>query len=52
MECDGLNMLGPGSGTISRYGLVGIGVALMEEVCVTVWVSNEILLLTTWEPVF
>ena len=25
--CDGLNMLGPGS------GLVGVGVSLLEEVC-------------------
>jgi hypothetical protein len=29
----GLKMLGPGSGTIWRYSLVGVGVALMEEVC-------------------
>ena len=28
--CDGLNMLGPGSGTIRRYGLVGVGVVLLE----------------------
>jgi hypothetical protein len=29
-----LNMLGPGSGTIrSRCHLVGVGVALSEEVC-------------------
>ena len=26
--CDGLHMLGPGSGTIRRYGPVGVGVAL------------------------
>jgi len=26
-------MLGPGSGTIWRCGLVGLGVALLEEVC-------------------
>jgi hypothetical protein len=26
-------MLGPGSGSIRRYGPVEIGVALMEEVC-------------------
>ena len=26
-------MLGPGSGTIRRCGLVGVGVALLEEVC-------------------
>ena len=30
--CGGLNTLGPGSGTIRRYGLVGVGVALLEEV--------------------
>jgi hypothetical protein len=28
VECDGLYMLGLGSGTIRRYGLVGIGVSL------------------------
>jgi hypothetical protein len=26
--CDGLNMVGPGSGTIRRYGPVGVGVSL------------------------
>jgi hypothetical protein len=26
LECGGLYILGPGSGTIWRYGLVGIGV--------------------------
>ena len=31
--CGGLNMLGPGSGTIKRCGLVGVGVTLLEEVC-------------------
>ena len=30
--CRGLNMLGTGSGTIRMRGLVGIGVALLEEV--------------------
>jgi hypothetical protein len=30
--CPGLNMLGPGSGTIRRCGL-GVGVALLEWVC-------------------
>jgi len=30
--CDGLNMLAQGSGTIRRFGLVGVGVALLEEV--------------------
>jgi hypothetical protein len=32
-QCVGLNMLGPGSGTIRRCGLVRVGVALLEEVC-------------------
>jgi hypothetical protein len=31
-KCNDLNMLGPGSGTIRRCGLVGVGVALLEEV--------------------
>ena len=31
--CGGLNMLGPGSDTIRKCGLVGVGVALLEEVC-------------------
>jgi hypothetical protein len=26
-------MLGPGSGTIRKCGIVGVGVALLEEVC-------------------
>jgi hypothetical protein len=30
--CGGLNTLGPGSGSIRRCGLVGAGVALLEEV--------------------
>jgi hypothetical protein len=33
MECGVLNMLDPGSGSIRRYGLVRVGVALLEEVC-------------------
>jgi hypothetical protein len=33
VDCGGVNMLGPGCGTIRRYGLVGVGVALLEEVC-------------------
>ena len=33
MDCGVLNMLGPGSGTIRRYVLVGVGVSLLEEVC-------------------
>jgi hypothetical protein len=31
--CGGLNMVGPGSGIMRRYGLVGVCVALLEEVC-------------------
>ena len=27
-RCDGLYVLGPGSGTIRRYGLVGVDVSL------------------------
>jgi hypothetical protein len=29
----GVNVLGPESGMIRRYGLVGVGMALLEEVC-------------------
>jgi hypothetical protein len=32
-HCDGLYMFGPGSGNIRRYGLVGVGVILLEYVC-------------------
>jgi hypothetical protein len=32
-EHDGLNMLHPESGTIGRYGLLGVGLALLKEVC-------------------
>jgi hypothetical protein len=31
--CDGLNKFSSGSGTIKNCGLVGVGVALLEEVC-------------------
>ena len=31
--CGGLNMLGPGSGTVRKFNLFGVGVALLEEVC-------------------
>jgi hypothetical protein len=31
--CGGLNMFGPGSDTIRKCGPVGVGVALLEEVC-------------------
>jgi hypothetical protein len=43
----GLNMLGPGSGTIRSYGLVGVGVALLEKVCH----CRGGLLLDVWETV-
>jgi len=42
-------MLGPGSGTV-RYGLVGVGVTLLEEVCGGM--GFETLLLAAWKPVF
>ena len=46
-------MLGPASGTLRRYGLGGVGVALLNKgKCATVEVGNETLLLITWEPVF
>ena len=32
-QCGGLYMLGPGNGAIRKYGLVGAGVALLEEMC-------------------
>ena len=48
--CGGLNMLGPGNGTIRRCGLVGVGTAILEEVC-HCGVGNETLLLTTLELV-
>ena len=32
-DCGGLNMLSPESSTIWRYGLVGVGITLGEEVC-------------------
>jgi hypothetical protein len=31
-SCDGLYMPGPGSGTVWRYGLVGVGETLLQEV--------------------
>ena len=33
VECGGLNMIDPWSGTIRRCSLDGVGVALLEEVC-------------------
>lgn len=46
-------MLGPGSSTITRYSLVRVSVALLEEVCHcgSGW-ALEILLLAIWETVF
>ena len=40
VECGGLNMLGPGSGTMRRCGLVGVGVTSLEEVCHCGWASS------------
>ena len=31
-RCDGLYMLGPGSGTTRRCSLVGVGVVLLDDV--------------------
>ena len=33
VKCGSLNMLGPGIGTTRKCGSVGVGVALLEEVC-------------------
>jgi hypothetical protein len=41
-------MLGPGSGTIRRCGLVEVGAALLEEVC-HCGVGFETSLLAAWE---
>jgi len=46
-----LNMLGLESGTIRRYGLVGVVVILLEE-GYTVDVGFESLLLAAWKLVF
>jgi hypothetical protein len=52
--CYGLSMLGPGSGTIRRPGLVGVGVALFEWAwpcwsgCVTVGVDFKTLIPAAW----
>ena len=32
-KCSGWKIPAPGSGIIFMYGLVGVGVALLEEVC-------------------
>jgi hypothetical protein len=41
--CGGLNMLGPGSGTVRRCGLGGVDVSL-EEVCVRLGIGCGTLL--------
>ena len=51
MECSGWNIFGLGSVAIRMCGLVGAGVALLEELCHCA-VGNKILILITWEPVF
>ena len=45
LSCDGLYMLGPGSGPVGRCGLVGVGVPLVGMVFNT-------LVLAAWKPVF
>jgi hypothetical protein len=47
----GLNLLGPGSSTIRRCDLIGVGVALLEEIR-HFGVGFETLLLAAWKPVF
>ena len=32
-KCDGLSVLGPGSGTIRKCGFVGVGATFLEDVC-------------------
>jgi hypothetical protein len=49
--CDGLYILGPGSGTIWRYGFVGIGVTWLEWVC-HCGCGHKILTLVAWKSVF
>ena len=50
-SCDGLYILGPGSGTIWRCGLVGIGVTWLEWVC-HCGCGYKILTLVAWKSVF
>jgi hypothetical protein len=50
-HCDGLSILGPGSGTIWRCGLVGIGVTWLEWVC-HCWCGHKILTLVAWKSDF
>jgi hypothetical protein len=49
--CDGLYILGPGSGAIWRCGLVGIGVTWLEWVC-HCGCGYKILTLVAWKSVF
>lgn len=49
--CDGLNMPGPGSGTVRRCGFVRVGMILLEEVC-HCGGGFETLLLDSCKPVF
>jgi hypothetical protein len=49
--CDGLYILGPGSGIIWRCGLVGIGVTWLEWVC-HCGCGYKILTLVAWKSVF
>jgi hypothetical protein len=49
--CHGLYILGPGSGTICRYGLVGIGVIWLEYVC-HCGCGLKTLTLVFWKSVF
>jgi hypothetical protein len=46
-------MLGSGCGTIRRCGLVGVGIALLEEVCPSRGMEGdfESLLLIAWQTV-
>ena len=50
-HCDGLYILGPGSVTIWRCGLVGIGVTWLEWVC-HCGCEYKILTLVAWKSVF
>jgi hypothetical protein len=36
-QCGSLNMLGPESGAIRKFDLVGVGVALLEEMSLWGW---------------
>lgn len=37
----GLDMLGPGNGSIQSYGLVGLGVSLLKKVITVGWVLGH-----------